>query len=87
MEPVLVIGIVCVAVVFLLTIGSSIKPVKWIGLGITKIIIGAIFLFLLNTLGSSVGIHVPINLLTSTISGVLGIPGVAALTVIQYLIV
>jgi inhibitor of the pro-sigma K processing machinery len=48
-----------------------------------KVMIGALFLFFLNAFGSQYGIHVPINLATSSISGILGIPGVVGLTVIQ----
>ncbi|MCD2456874.1 sigma-K factor-processing regulator BofA, partial [Staphylococcus aureus] len=35
----------------------------------------------------SLGIHVPINLVTTAISGILGIPGIAALVVIKQFII
>ena len=63
------------------------KPLKFLGQGIVKIAIGALFLFFLNAFGSNFGIHVPINIVTATISGLLGIPGVAALAVIQIWII
>ena len=59
------------------------KPVKLIGKGMIKIVIGALLLFFLNAFGSHLGIHVPINVITAAISGFLGIPGIVALTIIQ----
>ncbi|KYC58910.1 hypothetical protein B4099_2526 [Heyndrickxia coagulans] len=48
-----------------------------------KAIIGAVLLFFLNQVGSRYGLHVPINAATVSVSGLLGIPGVIGLTVIQ----
>lgn len=45
------------------------------------------FLFCLNLFGESLGLHVSINPVTSGISGLLGIPGVAALIVIEKFII
>ena len=71
----------------MLIIGAPLKPIRLFGQGITKLIIGAVFLFFLNTLGHQVGIHVPINLVTSAVAGLLGIPGVAALAAIDYWVI
>ncbi|MCY9295205.1 sigma-K factor-processing regulator BofA, partial [Bacillus spizizenii] len=43
----------------------------------------ALLLVCVNMFGGSLGIHVPINLVTTAISGILGIPGIAALVVIK----
>ena len=83
LEPIVVISILGGLIVLLLFIGAPIKPVKFIGQGITKLLIGALFLFFLNAFGNQFGIHVPINLITSTVSGFLGIPGLFALVAIQ----
>ncbi|WP_269758133.1 pro-sigmaK processing inhibitor BofA family protein [Thalassobacillus sp. C254] len=48
--------------------------------------IGALALFFLNVFGSAVGYHIPLNLFTVSISGLLGIPGVALLVVVDLLI-
>ena len=61
----------------------SLKPLQWIGQAISKIVIGAIFLFLLNVVGSNFGLHIPINPFTTIFAGVLGIPGTIGLVVIQ----
>lgn len=83
MEPIFVISIVGALILLLLFTGAPIKPVRFIGQGIVKILIGALLLFFLNTFGSTIDIHVPINLTTSAISGLLGIPGIAALVIID----
>ncbi|MBP2243350.1 inhibitor of the pro-sigma K processing machinery [Cytobacillus eiseniae] len=83
MEPVIVISILGGLIVVLLLLGAPIKPIKFVGQGVIKLLIGALFLFFLNTFGNQFGIHVPINFITSGISGFLGIPGLFALVAIQ----
>ncbi|MCB5936697.1 pro-sigmaK processing inhibitor BofA family protein [Caldibacillus thermoamylovorans] len=87
MEPSLVIGIIGGIIVLLLLFGTPLKLFRFFGQSIIKILIGALLLFFLNAFGSNFGIHVPINLITATISGFLGIPGVCALTFIQLWII
>lgn len=72
---------------FFLLVSMPGKALKWTGQAIMKVMIGAIFLFFLNAVGNQFGIFVPINLITSVVSGFLGLPGVAALTVIQLWII
>jgi inhibitor of the pro-sigma K processing machinery len=83
MQPIIVISILGGLVLLLLLVGAPIKPIRIIGQGVVKIMIGALLLFFLNAFGSTLGLHVPINLATSTISGLLGIPGLVALVVIE----
>jgi inhibitor of the pro-sigma K processing machinery len=87
MEPVIVISIIGALILLLLFLGTPIKPVRFVGQGIIKILIGALLLFFLNAIGNQYGLHVPINLVTSAVSGLLGIPGLFALVVIQMWIV
>ncbi|WP_445661530.1 pro-sigmaK processing inhibitor BofA family protein [Bacillus sp. FSL K6-3431] len=74
-------------IAFLLVVGMPGKALKWTGQAVMKVMIGAIFLFFLNAIGNQFGIFVPINFATSVVSGFLGLPGVAALTVIQLWII
>ncbi len=83
MEPIIVLSILSGIIVLLLFVGAPIRPIKWIGQSLIKIMIGALLLFFLNAFGTMLNLHVPINLVTSTVSGFLGIPGVLALVVIQ----
>lgn len=86
MEPtVVILGIIGLVFVLLL-VGAPIKPIKFIGQMATKLVIGALLLFFVNAFGTSIGFHVPINLFTATVSGFLGIPGLAALVVIKTVI-
>ncbi|WP_085522400.1 pro-sigmaK processing inhibitor BofA family protein [Tuberibacillus sp. Marseille-P3662] len=84
MDPVVVISIIVSLVAILLLVGAPFKPFRYIGKLAVKLMIGALLLFLLNTFGTHIGIHVPINAITTGIAGVLGIPGIAAMVVIKY---
>ncbi|MBM4765435.1 pro-sigmaK processing inhibitor BofA family protein [Bacillus sp. B15-48] len=83
MDPSIIIAIISGLVIIMMFVGTPLKSVRFIGQGVIKVLIGALFLFFLNALGANMGIYVPINLVTATISGLLGIPGVFALVVIE----
>lgn len=83
MDPIIVISIFSGLILIMLFIGAPVKPLRFIGQGVVKILIGALFLFFLNEFGTSLGIYVPINLVTASVSGLLGLPGVAALVAIE----
>lgn len=83
MEPIIIISILGGLILLLLFAGAPIKPVRFIGQGLIKLTIGALFLFFLNAFGNQFGIHVPINFITTAVSGFLGIPGLFALVAIQ----
>ncbi|MEC1669847.1 pro-sigmaK processing inhibitor BofA family protein [Bacillus sp. FSL R5-0560] len=87
MEPIFIIGIILGLVILLFLSGSPAKPLKWIGITVVKCVAGALLLVCVNMFGGSLGIHVPINIVTTAISGILGIPGIAALVVIKHFIV
>ncbi len=86
-EPMVIVSVIAGLIVLLLFVGAPIKPIRLIGQGVVKLIIGAVFLFFLNVFGNQLGVHVPINLATSAIAGILGIPGVATLAAIDYWII
>lgn len=48
-----------------------------------RLTVGILLLFFLNVVGGLVGIHIPINLFTVSISSLLGIYGVATLTAVH----
>jgi len=87
LEPKIVISILGGLILILLFTGAPFKPARFVGQAAIKFIIGALFLFFLNAAGNRYGIHVPINLATSAISGFLGIPGLLALVAIQHWII
>lgn len=49
-------------------------------------IIGGIAIYLINLIGGTFGFHIGINILTSILVGMLGIPGVVCLIIIRLLI-
>ncbi|KAB2328817.1 pro-sigmaK processing inhibitor BofA family protein [Bacillus mesophilum] len=83
MDPIIVISVLGGLILLVLLMGAPMKPVRFIGQSFVKLLIGALFLFFLNAFGNQFGIHVPINLVTSAISGFLGIPGLFSLVAIQ----
>lgn len=87
LDPMIIILAIFGLIAFLLVVGMPGKALKWTGQAVMKVMIGAIFLFFLNAIGNQFGIFVPINFATSVVSGFLGLPGVAALTVIQLWII
>lgn len=87
MQPIVIIAILAGLVLLFMMGGAPIKPLRFVGQGIIKVLIGALFLFFLNAFGNQFGVHVPINLVTSAVSGLLGIPGLCALVVIETWIV
>ena len=87
LEPIVVITVLGVLVFLLLFLGAPVKPIRFISQGVIKIVIGAFLLFFLNVLGNQFGVHVPINLITSAVSGLLGIPGLCALVAIEMWII
>ncbi|WLD93438.1 pro-sigmaK processing inhibitor BofA family protein [Alkalihalobacillus sp. AL-G] len=86
MDPFWVLTIVCGLIVLLLMIGAPLRPLRWIGQGAIKLVIGALLLFFMNAFGTAINLHVPINLITASVSGFLGIPGLLALVAIQKII-
>ncbi|MFS0639058.1 pro-sigmaK processing inhibitor BofA family protein [Mesobacillus foraminis] len=83
MDPIIIISILGGLILLILFMGAPLKPVRFIGQGIIKILIGALFLFFLNAFGTQFGINVPINIVTASVSGLLGIPGLCALVAIE----
>lgn len=69
--------------ILFLIMGAPTKSFRFIGQGFIKLIIGAMLLFFLNVFGNQHGLHIPINFVTVAVSGLLGIPGLASLVVIQ----
>ncbi|EPZ37408.1 MULTISPECIES: pro-sigmaK processing inhibitor BofA family protein [Anoxybacillus] len=85
-ETVVIVSIVSLIVILLL-IGIPVRLTRLIGEGVARLVIGALFIFLINVVGDVSGIHLPINLFTVTVTGFLGIPGVVALIFIQQYVI
>lgn len=62
---------------------SVIKPLRWVWYSLLYTAVGALVLFLLNLAGEWVDFRLPINPVTSFVTGVLGLPGLVCLVVIK----
>jgi inhibitor of the pro-sigma K processing machinery len=82
-EPLVVFSMIGILVVLLLLMGAPMKPFRFVGQSIIKILIGSLLLFFLNALGTGANIHVPINIITASVTGFLGVPGLLVLVAIQ----
>ncbi|WP_072743628.1 pro-sigmaK processing inhibitor BofA family protein [Sporanaerobacter acetigenes] len=58
-------------------------PLKWIGKLIINGILGGVALFLINIIGKFVGFSIAINPVNAVITGILGLPGVALILILQ----
>jgi inhibitor of the pro-sigma K processing machinery len=87
MEPKFVLILLLSMIIVLLLAGARLKALKFLGYGAIKLIIGALVLFVINAIGGAFQVHVPINFITAFICGFLGIPGAAALVIIEKYIV
>ncbi|WP_181350823.1 pro-sigmaK processing inhibitor BofA family protein [Thalassobacillus sp. CUG 92003] len=83
MDPILIILILALAIPFLLVVGMPAHPVRWLGQAASRVVIGVLLLFFLNVLGAGFGLHVPINVFTAVVSGILGLPGILSLSALH----
>jgi inhibitor of the pro-sigma K processing machinery len=60
-------------------------PLRYILKLIVNGIIGGIVLIVLNFFGGFIGLHIGVNPITALIVGILGVPGVILLILVQYI--
>ncbi|WP_369901560.1 pro-sigmaK processing inhibitor BofA family protein [Bacillus manliponensis] len=87
MNHTIVIGGILTLIVCLLLFGARIKPIRFIGMVFVKLAIGALLLFVVNMVGIQFDFHLPINVGTTVVSGLLGLPGLFALIIIKLYII
>ncbi|MEG1141421.1 MAG: pro-sigmaK processing inhibitor BofA family protein [Clostridia bacterium] len=61
-------------------------PAKVLFKFIFNILIGLVLLLVINTYCGGFNIHIPFNMVTAGISGILGVPGVILLVILQFFI-
>ena len=80
-------GILIVGGVLLLLFFKIItKPLQWAGKFLLHALCGFVALFVLNFFGSIVGLTLELSWLNAIVAGVFGLPGVAVLLVLTYLL-
>lgn len=85
MNTVLIVGIAIVGIFILLRLPK--KIVRFFGNGTIRLTIGVLLLFFINVFGGTFGLHIPINVFTVAVSGLLGVPGIASLTAIHLYVI
>ena len=63
-----------------------IVPIKKILKLIINSVLGGISIFLINLVGANFGFHIGLNIFTSILVGVLGLPGAVCLVIVKLLI-
>lgn len=59
------------------------KPIKWIFKLLLNTLLGFVLLFVFNYLGQFVGLSITVGWLSALVTGVLGIPGIILLLLIE----
>jgi inhibitor of the pro-sigma K processing machinery len=79
--------IIIIAVLVLIIFTILKKPIKIVFKLLLNTAIGFVALLILNWLGSFIGITIAVNWINAVIVGVLGVPGVALILLLQWLAV
>ena len=61
-------------------------PIKIVWrLGVNAVV-GGLALLLINFIGGFFGLYIPINIITALTTGILGVPGVVMILIVQYIL-
>lgn len=60
-------------------------PFKKILKLVFNIALGLVLILLINNFGQGIGLHIPFNTVTALVSGILGLPGVVCLVILNYI--
>ena len=60
-----------------------IVPIKKVLKLVINSVLGGISIFLINLVGANFGFHIGLNILTSILVGILGLPGVVCLVIVK----
>lgn len=75
---------VAICIIFLLIFGKIfLLPVKKIFKLVINTGLGALAIFVINTIGTSFGFHIGLNIINALIVGILGIPGAVLLILLK----
>ena len=83
MEKIVLYGAIGIAVLMVMRIFTL--PVKWIFKLLLNTVLGFVGLFLVNWLGSYIGISLGINVVNAVVVGTFGIPGLILLLLLRWL--
>ena len=75
----------CICFIFLFG-KIFIVPIKKVLKLILNSILGGVVIFLINLIGANFGFHIGLNIFTSIVIGILGLPGAVCLIIVKLLI-
>ena len=52
---------------------------------VINIALGLVMIWIVNAFGGPLGIYIPFNMITALVSGILGVPGVICLIILNYI--
>lgn len=81
----IVIGYILGLMIVFVLAKISLKPIKFVLRILLNSALGGVALLIINTLGKAVGIHIGINAITSVAVGILGLPAIIAMLILQLL--
>mgnify|MGYP000569065181 CR=1 FL=1 len=86
LEPTSLVAFVAGLILITLLLRLLLAPLKLIARVIVNGLVGGLILWGVNLAGNYLGFHLPLNPITALIAGFLGIPGVALIAVLKYLL-
>lgn len=63
-----------------------IRPLKWLFKLLFNGVLGGLILVAINFIGGFAGLHITINPLSALITGLLGVPGVVLIIILQFIL-
>lgn len=61
-------------------------PIRKILKLVFNTIMGGVIIYIINLIGANFGFHIGLNIITSLVVGILGIPGAILLVILQFII-
>ncbi|MBE7039464.1 MAG: pro-sigmaK processing inhibitor BofA [Ruminococcaceae bacterium] len=84
MTPLQIAAYIIAALIAILLFRIFAKPLKWVVWLSFNSLLGGIGLFLFNTVFSQTGFSIGINVVTSAVCGLLGVPGLILLIILKF---
>lgn len=76
----------CICMLFI--IGRIfIVPIKWILKLVFNSILGGVLIWIINLIGGTWGFHIGLNIYTSILVGILGVPGAICMIIIKLMLI
>lgn len=82
----LLLGYAVAFIVVMLLVRALYLPLRWVLHLAYSAVVGALVLWAVNLVGSPLNFHIPVNLITSLLTGCLGAPGICLILALRVLV-